>query len=56
MVYSVDDAMLYAEFDALMGEKVFPEPPLLQSEPDFSTRNFKSVEQEFVMACMGLMG
>ena len=55
-VYRVDDAMLYAEFDALMGEQVFPQPPNVQSTPDFSEREFKSVEQEFVMVCMALMG
>ena len=54
-LYSVDDAMLYAEFDALMGEKVFPEAPEILSEPDFSQKDFKSVEQEFVMICMELM-
>lgn len=55
-VYAVDDAMLYAEFDTLMGEKVFPEAPDIYSEPDLSEKDFKSVEQEFVMNCMELMG
>lgn len=56
LVYEVDDAMLYAEFEALMGEKLFPETPDVRSTPDFSQRDFKSVEQEFVMGCMELMG
>jgi hypothetical protein len=55
-VYAVDDAMLYAEFDTLMGEKVFPEAPDILSDPDFSEKDFKKVEQEFVMNCMELMG
>lgn len=56
LVYEVDDAMLYAEFEALMGERMFPEPPAVLSAPDFSERDFKGVEQEFVMGCMALMG
>lgn len=56
LVYAVDDAMLYAEFDALMGEKVFPDAPEIISRPDFSEKDFKTVEQEFVMNCMELMG
>jgi hypothetical protein len=55
-VYAVDDAMLYAEFEALMGEKLSPEPPALQSRPDLLQRDIKSVEQEFVMNCVALMG
>jgi hypothetical protein len=56
LVFEVDDAMLYAEFDALMGEKLFPEPFNVQSTPDFFQRDSRSVEQEFVMDCMALMG
>jgi hypothetical protein len=56
LVYEVDDAMLYAEFDVIMGEKIFAESPDIHSTPDLSQREFKSVEQEFVMDCMVLMG
>jgi hypothetical protein len=56
LLCQVDDAMLWAEFDVLMGEQIFPEPPAMQSKPDFSQRDFKSVEQEFVMDCIALMG
>jgi len=56
LVFQVDDAMLYAEFETLMGEKLFPEAPYIAGVPDFSQRDFKAVEQEFIMCCMNLLG
>lgn len=55
-VFLVDDAMLYAEFEALMGELIFPEAPLIAGAPDFLQKDFKTVEQEFIMCCMDLLG
>ncbi len=47
-VKSVDDALLYAEFDAMMGEKVFDEAPGLKASHNFVFREFCAVEQEFL--------
>lgn len=54
-VNAVDDAMLYAEFDALMGEKIFPQKPEIKSAPDFSEKEFAAVERDFAARCMELM-
>lgn len=47
-VFEVDDALLYYEFIALMGEKLFDEKPILKSNPKFDFVEFKEVEKTFV--------
>lgn len=47
-VCEVDDAMLHAEFDRLMDEKVFPGKPDIRSEIDLSEKDFRTVERLFV--------
>lgn len=46
-VEAVDDTILYAEFEGLMGEKIFKAAPDIKSAPDLSERDFKSVETEY---------
>jgi len=46
-VSDVDDAMLFAEFEELMGEKVLKEKPEIKSAPDFCSREFLAVEREY---------
>lgn len=52
---AVDDAMLYAEFEELMGERIFLEMPEIKSAPDLSERDFRSVESEYKARCEALM-
>lgn len=55
-IKDVDDALLYFEFIELMGIPVFDAPPNKFMEHDFSQRDFKSVEQEFISAFNRLTG
>ena len=55
-VDQIDDAMLYYEFRALMGETVFDVPPQIKSAPCFCTRDFGEVEAEFLSAFLSLTG
>lgn len=47
-IEEIDDALLYYEFLSLMDEKTAEKEPLLCSKPDFTFRNFTSVENEFL--------
>ncbi|NLM75862.1 MAG: phosphohydrolase [Clostridiaceae bacterium] len=47
-IKSVDDALLYYEFETLMDIKLFEIPPKKVMDHDFSQRDFKEVEQEFL--------
>ncbi|NMA67465.1 MAG: HD domain-containing protein [Clostridiaceae bacterium] len=47
-IISVDDALLYYEFETLMDTRLFDVPPKKVMEHDFSQRDFKDVEQEFL--------
>lgn len=47
-VKSVDDAILYHEFDVLMDEKVFDTVPEILMKHDFQFHDFTNVEQEFL--------
>lgn len=55
-VEAVDDAVLYAEFEQLMGVKVFEKAPEIKSTPDFSQRDFKFVEAEYKARYKELQG
>lgn len=48
-IEAVDDTMLHYEFEALMDCPIFDVPPDKVTDPDFSQRNFDSVEEEFIM-------
>ncbi len=47
-VCAVDDAMLHAEFDCLMDEKIFTGKPDIKSEVDLSEKDFGTVKRTFV--------
>lgn len=47
-IKEVDDALLYFEFDVLMGIPVFDTPPKKFMEHYFSQRDFVNVENEFI--------
>lgn len=47
-IKQIDDALLYFEFQALMGEKISSKKPYIAKEHDFSLRDFKTVEKEFI--------
>ncbi|ENZ00249.1 hypothetical protein [Clostridium thermobutyricum] len=47
-VNSVDDCMLYHEFIALLGEKLFNTEPEIKSNPSFEFVDFNKVESEFL--------
>jgi len=48
-IEAVDDTMLHYEFEALMDFPIFDVPPDKVTDPDFSQRDFDSVEEEFIM-------
>ena len=50
----VDDAMLYAEFAGLMGERVFETTPEIKSVPLLDQTDFKRVEESFLSAFYAL--
>ena len=47
-IFEIDDALLYYEFVALMGEKLFETAPIIKSKPEFKFVDFKIVEDSFV--------
>lgn len=47
-IREIDDAMLYYEFMDLMDERIYDTKPHIAMEHDFSERNFKDVENEFI--------
>lgn len=47
-IRDVDDSMLYYEFIEIMEERIFDKEPYIAMEHDFSQRDFKSVEEEFI--------
>lgn len=49
-IREIDDAMLYYEFIELMDEKIFDEEPFIAMKHNFSQRDFKTVESEFIYA------
>lgn len=49
-IRKIDDAMLYYEFIELMDEKIFDEKPFIAMKHNFSQRDFKNVESEFIYA------
>ena len=48
LIKQIDDAMLYCEFMELMGEAVSLQKPNIYSKINLETRDFKSVENEFI--------
>lgn len=48
LVKNVDDSMLYYEFYALMGEKIFDQAPKIYSTNDFSKEDPACVEEKFL--------
>ncbi|MBK1809503.1 DUF429 domain-containing protein [Clostridium sp. YIM B02505] len=49
-IREIDDAMLYYEFIELMDEKIFDEKPFIAMKHNFSQRDFKTIESEFIYA------
>jgi hypothetical protein len=47
-IRNIDDAILYHEFQTLMDEKIFAIKPFIAIKHDFSLRDFKNVENEFI--------
>lgn len=47
-IENVDDTLLHYEFEAMMDYQIFETAPLKSTEHDFSQRDFRSVEQEFM--------
>lgn len=47
-IKDINDALLYYEIKSLIGERIFHEEPYIAREHDFSLRDFKTVENEFV--------
>lgn len=47
LIAEVDDALLYYEFDVLMGVKLFDTVPQINMQHDFSQKDFASVEKDF---------
>lgn len=48
LIAEVDDALLYYEFDVLMGVKLFDTVPQINMQHDFSQKDFASVENDFL--------
>lgn len=48
LISAVDDSLLYYEFDTLMNVQLFETRPAVSMQHDFSQRDFKSVENEFL--------
>jgi len=47
-IHSVDDSLLYYEFNELMDVQLFETRPCISPGQDFSQRTFASVEEEFL--------
>lgn len=48
IIKEIDDTMLYYEFKFFMGEELYAEPNYKAHVPNFDTRAFEVVEQEFL--------
>ncbi len=48
LLKNIDDACLYYEFLHYMDQKLFPVEPILVSEPEYTLRPMKDVEEEFL--------
>lgn len=48
LISAVDDSLLYYEFDTLMNVQLLESGPVISMQHDFSQRDFKSVENEFL--------
>ncbi|MDY3867829.1 MAG: phosphohydrolase [Pyramidobacter sp.] len=55
-VFDIDDAMLWHEFSALMGEELWAERPQLHSQPDFSSHSMEETERHFLDLFSSLRG
>lgn len=49
-IIDIDDAMLYYEFIELMDKEIFDDKPTITMKHNFSQRDFKTVEKEFIYA------
>lgn len=47
LISSVDDTLLYYEFEHYMGEKLFRHMPIIKSQPVFETLPFLQVEERY---------
>lgn len=56
LIKEVDDILLHFEFEVLMDVGIFDTPPSKPMEHDFSQREFKSVEKEFLTIFSKLAG
>ena len=48
-ISSVDDTLLYYEFDHYMGEKLQKKPPKLYSAPIFEQKTFSEIEEKYIL-------
>ena len=48
-ISSVDDTLLYYEFDHYMGEKLQKKPPKLYSAPVFEQKTFSEIEEKYIL-------
>lgn len=55
-VKSVDDALLHAEFEALMGIQMFKTAPFVSMAHDYSLRDMEDVYREFIRLFRALSG
>lgn len=56
IIKEIDDAMLYHEFLEIMEEKLWDSEPELTMKHDFSQRDFKLVEKEFLYSMQSIEG
>lgn len=56
LVFQIDDDILENEFPALMGAKLNPTVPALQSAPQFQFESFQKTEDEFLALFWELTG
>ena len=47
-VFEIDDAVLYYEFENLMGAKLVENPPALMAVPDCEFSGFRQTEEAFL--------
>ena len=48
-ISSVDDTLLYYEFDHYMGEKLQKKPPKLYAAPIFGQKTFSEIEEKYIL-------
>ncbi|MDF2656891.1 MAG: hypothetical protein K0R19_3365 [Bacillota bacterium] len=56
LIKEIDDAMLYHEFLTIMDEKLWEDKPEINMKHDFTQRDFKHVEKEFIYSMQSIEG